>query len=362
MKLFCLPWLADKSKQKFSKREICDSSSNPLREIWEEQISENKAKWFCKIGYLIEDDTEKTPLDILLKHKSDITDLKEKDAKELLHSINTASLRVRTAFKDDKAKRKRLFNRLFQIAKVGLYGEYPAPKIALNEFEVYKSIVPVEADNVRTSFLRGTIKINVFAIIIAILTIILWLPMHSSVFSNLTMAMEKCPRIERPANTQESIANICSDGLASVAMDLARYTFPGWDLSPDKQIQWAGDVKKISNLLLAFSTMTIGTCLGLILISFLRNREITYENFDEIYLYRLSPLRYFILIEVLALILMILVAFDMIIVGVGAVRLNDIVSNWPLGLILGLLCSISEPLVSGLVINQVRPTPVSQEY
>jgi hypothetical protein len=73
----------------------------------------------------------------------------------------------------------------------------------------------------------------------------------------------------------------------------------------------------------------------------------------------MHPVRYFILIEVLALVVIALVAFDLIILGIGSVNFNEIVTDWRYGFVLGLLCSISEPLVSGMVIRQVRPTELS---
>jgi hypothetical protein len=68
----------------------------------------------------------------------------------------------------------------------------------------------------------------------------------------------------------------------------------------------------------------------------------------------MSPKRYLLLIMVLALVVLVLVAFNVFVLGVGNVTLNDVIKIPQIGLLIGLLCSISEPLVSGMVINQVK--------
>lgn len=329
---------------------------------WVSECLEGDARWFYKVGYIYEKSfllRKENLIGITLRRKGKLTELKDVDAEKLLHLINLAGLRIRVAFKDDKKNREFLFKQLCNIASTGLFGKNPAPKIALADFESFKSIVPEAAIDVRKGFLGRTLLINTIFIGLAVAVIMLYLPMHTAVFSDLSAVMDSIANIEEQAKAEKPITEIF---LESRAITLARYVFPNWNKAdPAKKSRWASLTFKSSSLFLAYSTTTIGVCIGLILISFLRNRKITYNNFDEIYLYRMRPWRYFILIEVLALVLIILVASDVVILGVGSISLNEIDEKWWNGLILGLLCSICEPLISKLVVNQVRPSEIPKQ-
>ena len=75
----------------------------------------------------------------------------------------------------------------------------------------------------------------------------------------------------------------------------------------------------------------------------------------------MPPSLYLLFIACLGITVLAIVAFDIVVLGVGNVSLNEVVATPTIGFIVGLLCSISEPFVSALVVRQLRPTEKTGE-
>ncbi len=298
--------------------------------------------WFEEVELVAGNDG--APIDVALRRAGD-RDLST-EAEKLLATINLASIRVQIAFRDFPDERRRLFENLKAIAANGLVGRRPHPKTALIDFENFKINVSAAADAIRSSFLSGTIVVNLLAMGVAIFLLALWWPMHGLVFTNIAHALKTCGA--------EGAPGVCMDGPIRLALWLARMT--GFDgAAPSREV--IAGFKVASNITGAALFAFLGIALGLLLIGFLRNRLISYDNFDSIFRYRMSPGLYLLFISCLGLTVLALVGFDIVVLGVGNRVLNDVVENPAIGIIIGLLCSISEPFVSALVVRQLRPTP-----
>ncbi len=317
---------------------------------WKDTCKKGNAKWFFRVGYNVDDTGNYNG--VILDPNPEREKLPP-EAKQLLKAIETASVRLRTAFRNYPEESRRLFRSLKNVAKIGLYGQTPDPELAQVYFDSFKGMVPVASNKVRKKFLYGTVFWNLAATFLALFVYFGWLTMHSSVFYDLKSAAEKCNATDQASIEKNSY---CQSFPVSWALGLTNQFFPDWGTrDEEKQLQDAHKVRTFSNLIMGYALSVIGGSCGLVLIGFLRNREISYDSFDAIYKYGMSPGRYLLLIMVLALVVLVLVAFKVFILGVGNVELSDVTNKPQIGLVIGLLCSISEPLVSGMVINQVKP-------
>lgn len=302
--------------------------------------------WFESVGLV--DGNDGAPIDVALRRANN-SDLSP-DAEQLLKTINLAAIRIQIAFRDFPNERRRLFRGLQAVALNGLVGPQPHPKTALIDFENFKINVAAAADAIRSRFLSQTIVVNLLAIATAILLLFLWLPMHGLVFTDIKTAMTTCSVTDAPA--------VCGDAPIRFALGLVGSTvFEGTE--PTAEVVNAFYLA--SNLLGAALLVFAGIALGLILIGFLRNRLISYDNFDSIFRYRMPPSLYLLFISCLGLAILAIVGFNIVVLGIGNLSLNDVTANPVIGLMIGLLCSISEPLVSALVVQQLRPSTKGED-
>lgn len=326
---------------------------------WKYSCEEDKAKWFWAAGYEL--DEAGIPVGILLRRCTEMESLGEAE-RSLLKTINEAEVRIKIAFADYPAERARLFHRLLDLASVGFFGPDPEPETAKVEFETFKQEVAAASDKLRGEFIKVNLRTNLWAIIISVALILLWLPMHTSVFSQFDATVAACSVKKGDDGAAIARPAYCEKRAARAGMSLAEFLFPSWDgLTAEQKESWSTDVKHFSNLFVGFLLALVGIALGLILSGFLRNRVISYDNFDQIYIYRMHPRRYLVLIGSLAIVMLILLAFDVFVLGVGSLQLNGIIDNASIGLVIGLLCAISEPLIAQMVIQQMKPTSQSAE-
>lgn len=332
---------------------------------WVRQMEANEpAKWFREVGFRLDDND--VPNEIILIPEKGQEELAD-DELELLREVKIASVRLSTAFREYPQEREQLYYSLMDVVVNGFYGKNTEIKLAKLYFAAFKSMVPIESQKVRRRFLLSTIICNLIVVFVSLVFISLWLPMHYSVFSDMDTAFSLCQPSVSNNLSEEVIKNDASqkaikrhsycDGLStSLALNVTSLLFPNWsDLIETKRKSYADTVNKTSNLILGYGLAIIGGAIGLLLTGFLRSREITYEGFDDIYRYGMRPGRYLLLITILALVLLIMLEFNVFILGVGSVVLNDISSNPLFGLLIGLLCSISEPIVSKMVIDRMKP-------
>ncbi len=297
--------------------------------------------WFSDVGLVYGSDN--APIDVALRRANE-GDLSA-EAAQLLATINLASIRVQIAFRDFPAERRRLFEGLKAIANNGLVGQHPHPKTALIDFENFKISVAAAADIIRGRFLSQTIVVNLIAIAIALFLLAIWLPMHGLVFTNVATALATC-------SGTAGAPSVCADAPIRLALELAGWTT--FDNAPGAEV--VKTFRIASNLAGAALLAFVGIALGLLLIGFLRNRLISYDNFDSIFRYRMAPSLYLLFISCLGLTVLAIVGFNIVVLGVGNLNLNDVLENPAIGIMIGLLCSISEPFVSALVVRQLRPS------
>lgn len=330
-----------------------------------DEKDKDKAKWFWSIGYNIDD--ENIPCGIAYKAKPNKESTLTDEAKKLLEDVETASVRISVAFRKYPSERKRMFRSLKETAVIGLFGNKPDPALARVYFNSFKNMVPTAAEEVRKEFFMKTVWWSLLASLIAFALLLAHLPMHT-VFMDLATAASPptaASECSKKDSLQEQNAKndpYCESYPVIWAVKVVNYFYP--NLKNDSTVKKSSDAKSIlkySTLIMGYTLAIIGGSIGLMLIGFLRNREITYESFYKIYQYGMSPGRYLLLIMILALVIMILVVFDVFTVGVGSVTLNDVVKTPQIGLIIGLLSSMSEPLVSGMVVRQMNSTEAASK-
>lgn len=332
------------------------TASPPVETEKEERLSPEekaKSKWFYRVEY--EMDEGGRPCRILMEANPNREKLTV-EALDLIKDIEAASIRISKAFNEYDDERIRMFELLKDVAKTGLCGEKPDLELARIYFDSFKNMVPTVSDKVRRKFINSTIRWNIFASILAILTYLTLLSMHSAVFSNLEIALGDCDTSKQIADIASKNPNYyCKEYPTSWGLSVVTLFYPEIaDGQSTRKDDIVDNVKKYSSIVMGYTLAIVGGSIGLILLGFLRNRKITWETFDSIYQYGMKPHNYLMLIMILALVVMIMVVLNVFTLGVGSIILNDVVTEPQNGLIIGLLCSISEPLISSMVINQMK--------
>ena len=81
-----------------------------------------------------------------------------------------------------------------------------------------------------------------------------------------------------------------------------------------------------------------------------------YEDFDRLSKYRFLPDMHLYYLIPVTFITLLLLYYDVIMIGVGNILLNDFVENTPLVMIIGLVCALSEAVIVDLVLQKTEPT------
>jgi hypothetical protein len=222
------------------------------------------------------------------------------EALVLKRTIMTAAARIRNTILEAD-RRSKLLKDLTAIAVDGLAGNDPQPREALDQLEGFKIDVLNAAKHVRDDYIRSLYIYGLAWIVTGGAVIIVW----GLVFSRLG------------------------------------------SLTP---IGWTEDaIPYIGRLAAGFACCLIGIGIGVIAVESIRNRDIGFDNFDVIYRYGFSPLRHLLFVTTIGLVFLILLVFNVFQIGVGGLLLNEVSTNPPLGIIVGLVCSISEPSVSRII-------------
>jgi hypothetical protein len=98
-----------------------------------------------------------------------------------------------------------------------------------------------------------------------------------------------------------------------------------------------------------------GVVLGVVFTAFVLNRTLTYEKIQTFDPYYFSPGLRFFYISIISYILLAALWFNVIMLGLGGVLLNDVRDKPEIGLLIGLVCGISEALVVELLVSRFRP-------
>lgn len=238
------------------------------------------------------------------------------DVLELAEKIRSALSRIRS-IKLDQEERQNLLEQLRELAKTGLGGDNPQPAEGAQLFEGFKRDVEQVGARVREKYLSTLYQIGVA-----------WL-------------------------------------VAGVVLGGALWFFSGdirgWLISDAQASQNlnAQVIENTSTLLVAFLLSLFGVGIGWIVAESIRNRNITYDNFDVIYRYKFSPIRHCLFITFICAALQILLFFDVFQIGVGSLLLNDVKTNPSIGIIIGFVCAVAEPVVSSLI-EQTKPVQQSE--
>ena len=115
-------------------------------------------------------------------------------------------------------------------------------------------------------------------------------------------------------------------------------------------------VGNVVNIIGAAGFTLIGLIIGVALSIYSTNSHLTIDNFDNIQRYGLPITTYFGFLYALCAVVLLLLIFNVVVLGVGSVTLNPVLSEPYLGLLIGLLCGISKSLVVPMVVQIVRPS------
>lgn len=114
-------------------------------------------------------------------------------------------------------------------------------------------------------------------------------------------------------------------------------------------------IKDLNNPLLAFSFSLLGIALGVSISATMRLRQVSAEligNFDP---YDFSPLSRFFYVTLLATGIFVLLYFDVVKLGVGSTLLNEFMDKPAIGLLIGLIAGVSEPVLANIFEARAKP-------
>lgn len=98
-----------------------------------------------------------------------------------------------------------------------------------------------------------------------------------------------------------------------------------------------------------------GVVLGVVFTAFVLNRTFTFEKIRIFDPYYFAPGLRFFYISIISYILLAALWFKVVMLGLGGVLLNDVKDVPEIGLLIGLVCGISEALVVELLVSRFRP-------
>ena len=226
-----------------------------------------------------------------------------------LTDLELAANQVRSAFDlEFPEARARLINALTHTARVGLGGAHPNLSLGKSQFEVVKLKIANEAYQIRRDRIHRMIQWSPAWVVGIIALLSIWFLLN---------------------NIAPTIANEIK-------------------LTPKSVSDFGTSVG-------AYGMALFGVVFGSLLMAFGRNRNITFENFTQIKTYRLGVVKYLTFLSVLAAIIMILLYHKVVQFGLGTIVLNDFIEFPSYGVIIGLVCAVSEPFILGLVTENLTP-------
>jgi hypothetical protein len=119
-------------------------------------------------------------------------------------------------------------------------------------------------------------------------------------------------------------------------------------------------IKGLYNPSLAFAFSLLGIALGVSISSTMRLRQVSAEligNFDP---YDFSPLSRFFYVTLLAAGIFVLLHFDVVKLGVGSTLLNEFMEKPAIGLLIGLIAGVSEPVLANIFEARAKPDAVDK--
>lgn len=123
----------------------------------------------------------------------------------------------------------------------------------------------------------------------------------------------------------------------------------------DKSSPYFADYQSSLVWLLPAFLMLPGAALGVVFIGFATNRLVSYDGIGCMDQYDFAPWQRFTWVVLIAYVLFIALWFDAFVLGVGNVELNRVTTEARFGLLIGLVCGISESLIAELLTVRFRP-------
>ena len=113
--------------------------------------------------------------------------------------------------------------------------------------------------------------------------------------------------------------------------------------------------KNIRTWLLAGSLLHPGVVLGVVFTGFILNRTMTFEKLRHFDPYYFPPGLRFFYVSVVSYVLFAALWFNVVMLGLGGFLLNSVRETPEAGVLIGLLCGVSEVVVVDLLISRFKP-------
>ena len=98
-----------------------------------------------------------------------------------------------------------------------------------------------------------------------------------------------------------------------------------------------------------------GDVLGVVFIGMVANRTLTFDKITTFDPYYFPTWLRFLYIAIVSGVLLIALWFKFVMLGIGGYLLNDVKTDPSAGLVIGLLCGVSEALVVELLLSRLKP-------
>jgi hypothetical protein len=98
-----------------------------------------------------------------------------------------------------------------------------------------------------------------------------------------------------------------------------------------------------------------GVVLGVVFIAFVVNRTLTFDKIRTFDPYYFSPGLRFLYVSIISYVLFAALWFNLIMLGIGGFLLNNVKDRPGAGLLIGLVCGISEAVVVELLVSRFKP-------
>jgi hypothetical protein len=114
--------------------------------------------------------------------------------------------------------------------------------------------------------------------------------------------------------------------------------------------------KEYASWLIPFCLLHPGVALGVVFTAFSLNRVMTFERINQLDPYYFSPWMRLFYTSVVAYVLLAALWFKVIMLGAGGFLLNDIRTDPAAGVVIGLVCGVSEAIVVQMLLSRLEPS------
>lgn len=244
--------------------------------------------------------------DRLVYYRSQTGEKLSEDVRKVKLLIDETALRISSAFLI-KSERKNLFSNLEEIAGRALCGKDVDLSIATDEIKLFRQHIATRAASIRDEYVKEMQTCCLYLGFASIVVILIW-----AFADNNIQCLYKL-------GFRESF----------VATSVTYFGAAGF----------------------AMFGISISACL----IAYIQNRDLTYDNIHKIRKYSWNPSQYLLYISMLCTALFIILAQEVVMIGLGGRLLNSVSVDAKLGILVGTVCAVSEAAVALLVSENLRP-------